>query len=53
LFVVTTVDSMAYSISMAVTGDENPIKPVRVFWAVIMATSLLSSLRIKSLRLRK
>lgn len=38
LFVVTTVDSMAYSISMAVTGDENPIKPVRVFWAVIMAT---------------
>src|SRR5699024_5817349 len=26
LFVITTVDSMSYSISMAVTGDENPPK---------------------------
>ncbi|WP_081759984.1 BCCT family transporter [Sporosarcina sp. D27] len=38
LFVVTTVDSMSYSISMAVTGDGNPPKAIRVFWAVIMAT---------------
>ncbi|PID25197.1 BCCT family transporter [Sporosarcina sp. P7] len=38
LFVVTTVDSMSYSISMAVTGDGNPPKVVRVFWAVIMST---------------
>lgn len=38
LFVVTTVDSMSYSISMAVTGDGNPPKIVRVFWAIIMAT---------------
>jgi len=38
LFVVTTVDSMSYSISMAVTGDGNPPKVIRLFWAVIMAT---------------
>src|SRR5699024_8510348 len=38
LFVVTTVDSMSYSISIAVTGEGNPPKVVRLFWAVIMAT---------------
>lgn len=38
LFVVTTVDSMSYSISIAVTGEGNPPKIVRLFWAVIMAT---------------
>src|SRR5699024_2304402 len=38
LFVVTTVDSMSYSISMAVTGEGNPPKSVRVFWVIIMAT---------------
>lgn len=38
LFVVTTVDSMSYSISMAVTGEGNPPKVIRLFWAVIMAT---------------
>src|SRR5699024_5486970 len=38
LFVVTAVDSMSYSISMAVTGDGNPPKIIRLFWAVIMAT---------------
>ncbi|MEK4566480.1 BCCT family transporter [Alkalihalobacillus sp. FSL R5-0424] len=37
LFVVTTVDSMSYSLAMSVTGVGNPPKPVRVFWAVIMA----------------
>ena len=37
LFVVTTVDSMSYSISMSVTGDGDPPKVIRVFWAVIMA----------------
>lgn len=38
LFVVTTVDSMSYSISMSVTGDGNPPKSVRLFWVIIMAT---------------
>lgn len=37
LFVVTTVDSMSYSISMSVTGEENPPKAIRLFWVVIMA----------------
>ncbi|SFM29392.1 BCCT family transporter [Salibacterium qingdaonense] len=36
LFVVTTADSMSYSMSMGVTGEENPPKSVRVFWALIM-----------------
>src|SRR5699024_12193192 len=31
LFVVTTVDSMSYSISMAVTGDGDPPKVIRLF----------------------
>src|SRR5699024_12281152 len=37
LFLITTVVSMSYSISMAVTGDDNPPKPIRLFWAIIMA----------------
>ncbi len=37
LFVVTTVDSMSYSISMAVTGDDNPPKTIRLFWTLMMA----------------
>ncbi|MGJ9384359.1 BCCT family transporter [Salipaludibacillus sp. CF4.18] len=35
-FVVTTADSMSYSVSMAVTGEGDPPKIVRVFWAVII-----------------
>ncbi|MGN7285850.1 BCCT family transporter [Shouchella rhizosphaerae] len=37
LFVVTTVDSMAYSLSMSVTGVGNPPKLIRFFWATIMS----------------
>lgn len=36
LFVVTTGDSMAYTISVAITGNNNPSSNIRVFWAVIM-----------------
>ncbi|MGV2621191.1 UNVERIFIED_CONTAM: BCCT family transporter [Halobacillus marinus] len=36
LFVVTTTDSMSYTIAMAVTGQGDPKKWVRVFWAVLM-----------------
>lgn len=36
LFVVTTTDSMAFTISMGVTGEENPQSSIRVFWAVLM-----------------
>ncbi|MCZ2259864.1 BCCT family transporter [Sporosarcina sp. G11-34] len=38
LFVVTTADSMAYTISVAITGDGHPPKSMRVFWAIIMGT---------------
>lgn len=45
LFVVTTVDSMSYSISMAVTGEGNPPKFIRLYWAVIM--SVIAAILIK------
>lgn len=35
-FVVTTADSMAYSLSMAVSGEGDPPKLVRAFWAILM-----------------
>ncbi|SDJ10125.1 BCCT family transporter [Alteribacillus bidgolensis] len=35
-FVITTADSMSYSVSMAVTGEGDPPKGVRIFWAVLM-----------------
>ncbi|KLV09434.1 BCCT transporter [Photobacterium ganghwense] len=35
-FVVTTGDSMAYSIAMVVSGDSQPSKAQRLFWAVTM-----------------
>ncbi len=37
-FVVTTADSMSYSLSMAVTGEGDPPKIMRAFWAIIMGT---------------
>ncbi|WP_258871526.1 BCCT family transporter, partial [Halobacillus trueperi] len=36
LFVVTTSDSMSYTIAMAVTGEGNPQSWLRIFWAVLM-----------------
>ncbi|PSL48530.1 choline/carnitine/betaine transport [Salsuginibacillus halophilus] len=36
LFVVTTTDSMSYTISMAITGKTTPEPWLRVFWAVVM-----------------
>ncbi|WP_064604591.1 BCCT family transporter [Photobacterium sp. J15] len=35
-FVVTTGDSMAYAISMVVSGDSEPSKYQRLFWAIVM-----------------
>ncbi|PSW10755.1 BCCT transporter [Photobacterium sanctipauli] len=35
-FVVTTGDSMAYSIAMVVSGDNEPTKGQRLFWAITM-----------------
>ncbi|MEB1809616.1 MAG: BCCT family transporter [Bacillaceae bacterium] len=36
VFVATTTDSMSYTISMAITGSDNPSSSLRVFWAVVM-----------------
>jgi choline-glycine betaine transporter len=36
VFLATTGDSMALTISMAVTGQDNPSTGIRVFWAVMM-----------------
>lgn len=36
VFVLTTVDSMALSISMAITGKGDPSAVMRVFWAIVM-----------------
>ncbi|MGF1724967.1 BCCT family transporter [Photobacterium nomapromontoriensis] len=35
-FVVTTGDSMAYSIALVVSGDNEPSKSQRLFWAIAM-----------------
>jgi len=36
LFVITTTDSMAYTISMVVVGSDSPPTPLRAFWCVMM-----------------
>ena len=46
LFVVTTADSMAYTVSVAITGDDKPPKSMRVFWAIIMGTVAIVLLMI-------
>ncbi|MDP4549535.1 BCCT family transporter [Alkalihalobacillus macyae] len=38
LFVVTTSDSMSYTIAMAVTGEGDPKRWLRVFWAILMGS---------------
>lgn len=46
VFVVTTVDSMSYAMSMGVTGAGDPPKVVRFFWAVIMACIAIILIRV-------
>ena len=36
VFVATTGDSMTYTVSMVMTGTENPPKPLRIFWGIMM-----------------
>lgn len=45
-FVATTADSMAYTISVAITGDDNPRGVIRVFWALVMGLVAIILLRI-------
>ncbi|UMZ74789.1 BCCT family transporter [Natranaerofaba carboxydovora] len=35
-FLATTGDSMAFTMSIVVSGKENPYAPIRIFWAIIM-----------------
>lgn len=46
LFVVTTADSMSYTISVAITGSDRPPKIIRVFWAGIMGAVAIALLMI-------
>lgn len=36
IFVATTGDSMTYSVSMVMTGNDHPQTPIRVFWGIMM-----------------
>lgn len=39
IFVATTGDSMTYSVSVVMTGTEEPPSAIRVFWGVMMGAS--------------
>lgn len=36
IFVATTADTLSYTISITITGHDNPQKGIRAFWAIIM-----------------
>lgn len=36
IFVLTTTDSISYTMAITLTGDENPPRGLRIFWALIM-----------------
>ncbi|MFD1606978.1 BCCT family transporter [Oceanobacillus luteolus] len=36
IFVITSADAMSLSISIAITGNDNPQKMLRAFWAIVM-----------------
>ena len=46
IFVLTTTDSMSFTISMALTGEGNPSKLMRVFWAGVMGAVAIILLTI-------
>lgn len=46
LFVVTTADSMAYTISVAIAGNGHPPKVMRVFWSIVMGAVAIVLLTI-------
>ena len=39
IFVATTGDSMTYSVSMVMTGDDNPQPSIRIFWGLMMGVT--------------
>lgn len=46
LFVITTTDSMSYTISVAITGMEKPARTLRIFWAITMGVVAMILLSI-------
>ena len=36
IFLCTTGDSMSFTIAVALTGLDDPYRPIRIFWAVMM-----------------
>lgn len=46
VFVATTTDSMAYASAVAVTGNDDPSKYVRVFWSLIFGAIAIALLAI-------
>ncbi|MGM8214912.1 BCCT family transporter [Bacillaceae bacterium W0354] len=46
IFVATTADSMAYASAVAVTGNDDPSKYIRVFWALIFGAVAIALLII-------
>ena len=48
VFVATTGDSMTYTISMVMTGTDDPPTPLRIFWGVIMGVLAMILISIGS-----
>ena len=48
VFLATTGDSMTYTISMVITGTEDPPAPLRIFWGVIMGVLAMILIAIGS-----
>ncbi|MGI9235058.1 MAG: BCCT family transporter [Woeseiaceae bacterium] len=48
VFVATTGDSMTYTISMVMTGTDDPPAPLRIFWGVIMGVLAMILISIGS-----
>ncbi|PKR77212.1 BCCT transporter [Halalkalibacillus sediminis] len=44
IFVATTTDSMSYASAVAVTGNDDPSKYLRVFWALIFGATAVALL---------
>jgi choline-glycine betaine transporter len=45
IFLATTGDSMSLSIAICVTGEDDPPKGMRVFWAVVMGAGGIGALQ--------
>lgn len=46
IFVATTADTMAYTIAVTLTGNDNPQRCLRVFWALLFGATAMAVLTI-------